>query len=330
MAIRNWCYDTNIFQVEKIGVPVISVGNMTAGGTGKTPMVEYLIRFYLAQKKNIAVISRGYKRSTHGMHVVSDGKRCRMTAEAAGDEPYQIAKKFPAVTVIVDEKRTRAARVAVSTFSAQVILLDDAFQHRSIERTLDIVMIDGSTYPHQTRLLPAGLRREHLSGLQRAHVLVVSNNVTEMKLPKVIQAYTSAPVFTMRLECKKLKYFSDGRSVSVSDLNDRLCIAFAGIGNPDSFKKTIQDLGISLAHFIVFGDHHPYSMSDFDRIREEMNVARANLILTTEKDAMRLTATTIPDSFPTSSLIYMEVESKMIDNESQFHGLLMATLRDAA
>jgi len=330
MFLRNWCYDVDIFHVEKIGVPVISVGNMTAGGTGKTPMIEYLIRFYLAQKKNVAVVSRGYKRTTSGMHIVSDGKKCRLTANEAGDEPYQIAKKFPTVTVIVDEKRSHGAQVATTEFGAQVILLDDAFQHRSIGRTLDIVMIDGSNYSHRTRMLPAGLRREPMSGLRRAHALVVLNNVSKTELPQFIRTNTSAPVFTMELECKRFKYYHEERSVDVNDLHKRSCIAFAGIGNPDSFKRTIQDLGLTLSRVIGFGDHHRYNASDFKRIHEEMNAAQAEIILTTEKDAMRLTAVAIPDSFPISSLVYMEVEPKIISNELQFKQLLMDTLRNAA
>jgi len=330
MIIRNWCYDANIFHVEQIGIPVISVGNITAGGTGKTPMVEYLIRFYLAQKKKIAVISRGYKRTTRGLQVVSDGNGCRLTAAEAGDEPYQIAKKFPTITVIVDEKRAHGAMVAKNEFGAQIILLDDAFQHRSIARNLDILMIDGLKYPHQTRLLPAGLRREPMVGLRRAHALVVSNSVAETKLPEIVRSYSSAPVFTMKLKCKQFRYYSDGRFVDVADLNKSACIAFAGIGNPDSFTKTIQASGLTLSRFIVFGDHHRYTNGDFNRIHEEMKQTGADIILTTEKDAMRLTAAAIPDSFPVSSLVIMEVESKIVENESQFTQILMDTIRNAA
>lgn len=174
MILRNWCFEVGVFHVEQVSVPVISVGNMTAGGTGKTPMVEYLIRFYLKAGNKVAVLSRGYQRDTNGTQIVSDGSNLEMTAEESGDEPYQIARKFPNVMVIVDEKRSRAAQIAINRFQPDVILLDDGFQHRGIERQLDIVMIDGRKALDRISLLPVGLRREPLSGLQRANLMAIS------------------------------------------------------------------------------------------------------------------------------------------------------------
>ncbi|MFH2004154.1 MAG: tetraacyldisaccharide 4'-kinase, partial [Bacteroidota bacterium] len=170
--IRNLFYDIRVFGVNRVNVPVISIGNLTAGGTGKTPVIEYLVNYFKRKNIKVAVISRGYKRNTKGTLVVSDGSSIIAKPEQAGDEPYQIAVRFQEAVVIVDENRFRGAKLAVEKYKPEVILLDDSFQHRRIHRDLDIVLIDVTKPPHKEYMLPAGLRREPLSSLKRTNVLL--------------------------------------------------------------------------------------------------------------------------------------------------------------
>jgi len=155
-------------------VPVVSVGNITTGGTGKTPVVEWIVRHFLNQNLKVAVVSRGYRRTSRGTVVVSDGRSVLAAPDIGGDEAFQIARKFPAAIVVVDERRIRGARVALTNFGAKVVVLDDGFQHRSLHRTLDIVMVDAVPGLRRIRMLPAGLRREPVASLKRATIVVLS------------------------------------------------------------------------------------------------------------------------------------------------------------
>ena len=172
ISLRNLFYDTGIFRIEEIDVPIISVGNLSTGGTGKTPFVEFLLRYLLGKDKIVAVLSRGYGRKTRGTVVIDQSTLAHCTAESVGDEPYQIARKFPGAIVIVDESRVRGARIAKEKYRVDAIILDDGFQHRALKRNLDIVMIDGKNPITEMAMLPAGLRREPLVALRRADLLI--------------------------------------------------------------------------------------------------------------------------------------------------------------
>ncbi len=170
VAARNFFYDRGLFTITAVGTPVISVGNITAGGTGKTPLVEYIVRTILDSGARPAVLSRGYRRTTTGTVTVSDGVKVLADADRAGDEPAQIARKFPGCVVVVDEDRVRGARFLESAFHPDVIVLDDGFQHRALRRDLDIVVVaDGAG---GSGLLPSGDGREPESSLRRADIVV--------------------------------------------------------------------------------------------------------------------------------------------------------------
>ncbi len=174
VTVRNLAYDKGWFRQETAGVPVVSVGNITAGGTGKTPLVEYLVRHLVASGKHPAILSRGYRRRSRGVVVVSDGKSMRSDAAMGGDEPVQMARKLATVPVVVAERRIAAARVAVRDFHADVLVLDDGFQHRSLKRDLNILIMDSRRDLVREPLLPVGLRREPLAAVRRANLVVLS------------------------------------------------------------------------------------------------------------------------------------------------------------
>ena len=323
---RNALYDKGIFRVRPVGVPVISVGNLTAGGTGKTPVVEYLLRYLLKHGKKVAVISRGYKRSTSGTFIVSDGRQIFGTAKVSGDEPYQMARKFPSTVVIVDEVRGRAARVAVNIHRADVIVLDDAFQHRSIARDLDIVMIDGQTILKEIPMLPAGIRREPLSALRRADILVVSRSGDLNFQKEGFKQYSTAPIAKVEFKPKSLVHWSTLKSISCSDIKGQSCIAFCGIGNPMSFHNILKSIGFTVIEFIRFPDHHRYSSPNLKTIEEKFRSSNAQMIVTTEKDAVRLSPDETGIFSFTKSLYYLEIEAEIVEGELVFHQMIDATL----
>jgi len=332
---RNWCYDTGIFKTVRVSVPVISVGNMTAGGTGKTPMVEYLIRYCLSKGKKVAVLSRGYRRKTEGLIAIGAGETSRGTAEMIGDEPFQIAKKFPDVTVIVEAKRVVSARVAIEKYGADVILLDDGFQHRSLGRDLDIVMMSGDVPPEQIQMLPAGMRREPLSGLRRSDVLAVSglkksgNGIeVDFKVNETFGEHTANfPLQKgIRIEVNTvplgLHSIFGNETVAWNLLKGKACVAFSGIANPERYEKCLYSLGLKVKDFIRFPDHHSYSGNDLRKIQDSVTKHKPEFVISTEKDSVRLYDCTEMDQSLKERLFFLEIEMCVSNGEDEFKSVL--------
>jgi tetraacyldisaccharide 4'-kinase len=317
--LRNWCYDYGVFPIERVGILVVSVGNLTAGGTGKTPFVEYLTRFYLSKKMKVAIVSRGYKRNTRGTVVASDGQSVTGTVDSVGDEPFQMARKFPEAVVIVDEQRARGARIAVERFGANVVLLDDGFQHRALARDVDIVLLDGSHDVRRERLLPAGRRRESVASLKRATVLAFSD-------APVYTLPFNIPAITVRALATKLVFPVDGRECSLDEIAGKRCIAVAGIGNPSRFRKTLDSLGAQIDEFLAFPDHHQFTIGDCKRIHDAYENSGSETIVTTEKDVVRFLPICTRITFPMNSLCYVQIEATVSDGEN----ILRQMLADAS
>ncbi len=283
IAIRNTCYDAGIFPVAGVETPVISVGNITTGGTGKTPLVEYIVGRLLAAGSRPAILSRGYGRATTGTVTVSDGRALLAGADRAGDEPAQMARKFPGCAVVVDEDRARGARYLESGFRPDVIVCDDAFQHRALRRDLDIVVLgdDGPGGGH--RLLPAGNGREPLRSLRRADIIVVNRpGGAPYRGP------AGKPLVRMRYEIGGFHLHASGEPVTAGDLRSGRFVAFCGIGNPDSFASTLGELGLKPEEWLIYPDHHPYGPRETGEIDRTMRRSGARFVVTTEKDAVRL------------------------------------------
>lgn len=327
VGLRNWMYDAGVLRVARIGVPVISVGNMTAGGTGKTPFVELLLRRLSTTNKKIAVVSRGYGRQTRGPVVVSDGNEILVSSRDGGDEPIQIATKFQKVIVIVDERRARGAEIAVHQFGAEVILLDDGFQHRSIGRDMDIVMIDGSKPLYNIRMIPAGMRREPMSGLRRAHALVLSASEEADAQDHELRRRSEAPILRSTTRPLRLRLATSGRELPLATLQGKSCVAFSGIGNPDAFRNTLTALGFHVRDELRFPDHHQYSGVDLQHILSARRMHGDALIVTTEKDFMRLSSVIADHPDLSDALYILGIETELLDKTGIVDGLLALALR---
>lgn len=310
MRLRNAAYDRGVLRMRYVSVPVLSVGNITAGGTGKTPVVEYLLAYCLEQGLRPAVVTRGYRRKSRGLVVVSDGRGSRLLAEKSGDEAAQIARKFPGVVVIADADRVRGARHAVSTYGADVILLDDAFQHRAIARDCDIVVVDAQQDLAAQRMIPAGRLREPLDYLRRADMVLLSRCRSIDACAEAVDSlrrWTDAPVFSSTFHAPSLKRLSpahneaeaprlspaiDGTEtvpeLSPDTFAGHSVIAFCGIGSPNSFRRLLTDLHMQIDTFHSVGDHHWYSQREMRGLVREALQRTGGILLTTEKDAVRL------------------------------------------
>jgi tetraacyldisaccharide 4'-kinase len=325
---RTAIYERGIINSKQLPCKVISVGNITIGGTGKTPMTLYLAELVQRLGYDVAVISRGYKgelEKTGG--VVSNGKTVLMGPEEAGDEPYMLACRLKNIPVIVGENRFEAGMQALRKFNPNVIVLDDAFQHLKLKRDLDLVLLDSNRPMGNSYLLPRGVLREPLSALLRADAFIltrsgcVSEEETKKSWSRLKQFLHSKPIIKTDHEpyayvVKKEKYipFEDTSKTSFlydfEFLRGRRVLAFAGIARNDDFLHTIESFKADVIDFIGFEDHHRYSDNDLNKIFNLAQKSNAELLMTTEKDYARLASQII---WP-NDLVVMGVQISVIND----------------
>ena len=297
VAIRNWMFDNGILPSVSYDFPVICVGNITVGGTGKTPFTEYLIRLLLPQKK-VGVLSRGYKRSTSGFVLSTKYSK----ASEIGDEPCQIKRKFPEVVLAVDANRRRGIQKMREREQPEVFLLDDAYQHRYVKPGLSILLIDYNRLVTEDSLLPLGQLREPVRYMNRANIVVVNKcptTITPMELRIIKKKLSLYPYQTLYYssiaygDC--VPVFADSpltEEMLQPDFlrqGDYAVLCVTGIASPKPFESYISTFA-KIAKSLNFGDHHSFTKGDINSIEKEFkSISSPNkIILTTEKDAVRL------------------------------------------
>ncbi|MBW3542463.1 MAG: tetraacyldisaccharide 4'-kinase [Planctomycetes bacterium] len=281
VAARNAAFNLGLKRARRAAVPVISVGNITAGGTGKTPLVAFLADWYRRRGARVCLLSRGYR-----------------SLGAANDEKLVLDKLCPGVPHIQQPDRIAAAERAVRDLAAELLILDDGFQHRRLARDLEIVLVDALCPWGYGRLLPRGLLREPLSALRRAHLVVITR-CDQCRIDERRQIVARIGRHVPResiLECSFAPQGlvnADGRRAPLSQLAGRRVAAFCGIGNPHGFRRTLADCGLAVedAAFRNFPDHHHYTSADFQSISTMAQRVGAAAIVTTEKDLVKLDTT---------------------------------------
>jgi len=299
-ALRNILFDSGVLKVQQLSCPVISVGNLAVGGTGKTPMVMWLARFLLEEGWRVGVVSRGYKGGeAKRVLVVSDGRNILAGSDISGDEPQLLATRLRGIPVLCSTKRALAAEAAVDQFQCEVVILDDGFQHRFVARNLDIVMLD-SRYPFgDGSLFPRGILREQTTALTRAQVLVLSrfdgSEQAEQSHKNLVMQWPDKTVVTAAHRATRLFKATTQRELPLSSVRNKRLAAFAGIGRPDDFFRTVRDLGADLVHTTALPDHHPLTVELLASLVVEASEQKPELWLTTEKDWVRLPSD-LPDN----------------------------------
>jgi tetraacyldisaccharide 4'-kinase len=297
MKARRALYQRGLFQVHRLGVPVVSVGNITTGGTGKTPLVEWIARTLARRQKRVCILTRGYARQHPGNRVVvSNGREIFSDAREAGDEPLLLAEKLKGeAAVICDADRVAAARWAVENLNADLFILDDGFQHVRLARDMNIVAIDATNPWGNGRLLPAGNLRESPDQLARADCIVITRAEdvaqTEALQSEIRQLSKGCPVFLSRMRIDRLRRLGseiNQSSVSTDELKSGPVAAFCGVGNPESFFAQLRRAGFQLSYTKAFRDHYVYRQTDLDRVIDESTVRGAHTLLTTAKDEVKL------------------------------------------
>jgi tetraacyldisaccharide 4'-kinase len=294
---RNTAYDTGKYTPYRVSVPVMSIGNMTTGGTGKTPMAQYIARELLALGASPAIIGRGYKRKSSGQVVVCDGQHICATADSAGDELLLHAELL-GIPVIADEERAKAAETAIQC-NANVIIMDDGFQHRRLHRDSDIILIDRTTLD-ETSLLPIGRLREPIQAALRAQCIVCTGGVTINELPpsilttNVILVEAQSQIGRVyQLQSHSLHECIRRGVTSQSNAPAQSVLAVSGIAHPERFRRSLHSImsqGFRVVGEIAFADHARYTERSIQKICAMAHDVGAECIITTEKDAVKLRA----------------------------------------
>ncbi len=284
---RNILYNYRFFVSRKLPTKIISVGNITTGGTGKTPTVIYLAKNLIAKNYSIAILSRGYGRKTAGTQLVTDGKKKVDDWRNFGDEATLMSQKLSGVPIVVDENRYRGGLFLVDKFKPDIIILDDGFQHRSLERDVDIALVNSHDQPEEHKMIPYGKLREPLRHLNRADILILTKtNLTKpSEYLTVLTNKQTAPVFNSSVYFNKTLVNND-KDIILDGMKSALAIS--GIGDPHSFHKTLEEMGIKICDTITFIDHHNYAQKDIDEILNKAQTSNADILITTEKDLVKL------------------------------------------
>jgi tetraacyldisaccharide 4'-kinase len=297
MRLREQFYANGVLGSASFDVPVISIGNLTLGGTGKTPLVQHVARLLQANGFRPAIISRGYGGATkERINLVSDGRKLLLDAAYVGDEPRMLAETLPGVPVLTGVVRKLPAEKAVE-MGADVLLLDDGFQHLAIRRDLDIMLFNADTLAGNSRVFPGGDLREPVRALYRAHAFVLTG-AEERNLERAVrfkhlleQKFPERPVFfSSSRPVSLVRQESDGRrtELPLNALAGRHCLAFCGIARPEGFANTLQQLAITPAAFNALPDHHAYKESAVRQLTQAAANAHADCLLCTEKDLVKL------------------------------------------
>ncbi len=294
-ALRRWAYRRGWLASERAAVPVISVGNLVVGGTGKTPCVERVCRLLQDMGARPAVLSRGYRgSSTAAAAVVGDGERVLLGWQEAGDEPVLLARSLPGVPVVIGRDRRAAARKAVEAFGVDVLVLDDGFQHLRLRRDLDLVTVDARNPFGNGACLPRGLLREWPRALADADMVLLTR--TRGLPPERIASLRG----TVARYCPGIRILSTehaptgwvdlrtGELLPLEAVHGHKVLAFAGIGTPAAFFHDLKALGVRVVEGVPFPDHHPFTPEDRGKLVEWARLVHATALVTTEKDAVRL------------------------------------------
>ena len=290
-ALRLQAYHKRWAAVRRLPCRVLSIGNLTLGGTGKTPVVELVAGLLHQEGVRVCVLSRGYGgRAQSGITVVSDGQKCLVPPEVAGDEPVLLAEHLVSLPVIVGKDRYAAGMLAVERFGADAIVLDDGFQHVQLARDLDILLLDAMRPFGNGRLFPRGELRDRPAAIARADAVVMTrweSDATPSLLATQLRP-SDLPLFRSRHTPQDLRVLADGDILPLASLKGQRVVAFCGIGTPPHFRLTLQRLGADIAAFVAFPDHHPYMRSEIEQLVMAAKQHRVDILVTTEKDGVRL------------------------------------------
>lgn len=307
VRLRHFLYDQGVFRHHALGCQVISIGNVTVGGTGKTPVVEVFARTLQQRGRKVAILSRGYKKkeapfpvrllyklllreSRIPPRIVSDGRKLLLDSELGGDEPYMLATNLPDVAVLVDKDRVKSGRYAISRLGCDTLILDDGFQYLSLRHHVEIVLVDSKNPFANGYMLPRGLLREDVNNLVKAHYIFITkcDGSDNSALKAEIRKFnTRAEMIECTHRARYLENIFTTARADLSFLKGLTVSAVSGIAVPGGFERALESLGATLSDRVQFADHHRYTQQEIIEVINSARNSGAQAIITTEKDAVR-------------------------------------------
>jgi tetraacyldisaccharide 4'-kinase len=317
---RNLFFDYNIFKSVSVQKPVVSVGNISTGGTGKSPFTIFLTGHFIKNNLKPAIISRGYKGESDNIEIVYDGEKLSGSTAKSGDEPVMMANNlslnFKNFFIITGSDRVKASEFAINKFNPDVILLDDAFQHRKIKRNPDIVLIDAEDFKknkfYNTVILPSGNLRENNGNLKRADIIIQNNKFSDIEKLNELEKYKKE-IFILKYKIKGF-YNKENKEFKIEGKN---VSAFAGLANPASFFSMLNSCKCNSIKQIAFKDHHKYTKEDIEQITK--NADKETLFITTEKDFVKVKE--YKDFLNYFNVLFMKIEL-ILNDEERFFSLI--------
>jgi len=315
ISLRTLLYSKGLLKTHTADVPVISIGNITTGGTGKTPLVIWLCKLLQQKHGQCIILTRGYKTHTQSQLMI--------------DEPAVIIESCPESKVLINPNRVEAAVEAVNNLDAKILIMDDGFQHHRLHRDLDIVTIDSTCPFGYGKLLPAGLLREPVDSLKRADAVVITrcDQISKSELNKIekkLKLINPNMIIAKSIHNPIFAKSVTGEKIYIEQLSSKKIFAFCGIGNPDAFLSTIKTTGANLVGSNIYNDHFHYTDCDIDYIYEQAHLSDADLILTTQKDWAGIT--TPKSSKMDIPLAYLAVEITFMTGQDKLKQLIEDTL----
>ncbi len=304
LLLRKMFYKIKLFKTKAFGSRVICAGNITMGGTGKTPFIEELAKRLIRDEKSVAIVCKGYRRDKkHAMDVVSDGLAILLKQRYAGDEAYMLARSIPKAKVIVADNKLKGIAYAIDLFKPDYVLLDDGFQKRfDITGAAQCVLVDALNPVGFGRLFPAGMLREPMSSIKDADAVLITNTnlagpeKTEKIREMAARFNKNIKVFESEHQPKIIYNVSTGEKLDLGSVNDKKIMAFSSIGNPLGFERTLKGLGAHLVVGLRFKDHHRVNKKEMEAIMKLYESTKASMIITTEKDEVKLNKKYITDN----------------------------------
>lgn len=321
---RNACYERGWLPQNRLPCRVVSIGNLTVGGTGKTPVTILVTEALLSAGHRVAVLSRGYRRRSRAPYVlVSDGNKILAGPDEAGDEPCLIARRCPRAVVAVGADRYQLGQWVLAQFALDCVVLDDGFQHRALYRDVDLLLVDSTDVQGFHGLLPGGRLREPVSSAARASALLVTrverSDDAEPILSMIRQATgRTLPLILIRFVPLGFINVGDGGRASVDELTGRAGVIFSGIANAGAFRGTVLGQGLTVVDEVIFADHHAYTRADVETLRKRAEQAGASVLVTTEKDAVKLQPL-LPPGLP---VLAVQLETQIIEGRERLEQLL--------
>jgi len=328
VAVRRAGYRRGWFKTGQLKRPVVSVGNLTVGGTGKTPLVANIAGILLRRGFKPGVLTRGYGRTSKDkMIIVEPGTGRHSSAQDIGDEPALLARALPELNLVICADRLRGGQVAEDLCHVDAHVLDDGFQHWALARDLDVVALDATQPLSDWRLLPAGRQREPISALRRAQIVVLTRTDSADPRPLeklVVRAHPAAKLFRSRTELLGWNDALTGEAAPIEELRIQKVAAFCGLGNPQAFFSDLRRWGFDLVGEDAFPDHHVYTVDDLQRLATDARKKGAATLLTTQKDAVKIPG----DWNPPLPILACKIEAQIVDAE-EFERTLLTFLEKA-